>query len=113
MFEKNNNKIINPKLFIKNELNTYLNNFNNSSILSENNLNNINQINNLKLSNKRDLININKKVVNSYQDKKNVKEKFIKYRNINLPIEAKKKINSKYDNETYLTLNNYNKKNFI
>ena len=113
LFEKNNNKNINPKLFIKNELNTYLNNFNNSSILSENNLNNINQINNLKLSNKRDLININKKVVNSYQDKKNVKEKFIKYRNINLPIESKKKINSKYNNETYLTLNNYNKKNFI
>ena len=107
---KKDKNLINPKLARKMELNSICKNYNNSYIIPESALTNANKINNLSSNHQKYFININDTIVNSHKNKKPTKN--IKFRNINITSKTNKKLYTKYNNESYLTLNNTNiKKN--
>ena len=112
LFNKKGKNIINQNLYKKNVLNTntFSKNYNNSYIISEKSLNHTNKINNINSTHKKYFININDKIMNSYKDKKI--EKNIKFLDLNLPQKTNGKIYTKYNNQSYLTLNNYNNNKF-
>ena len=56
-------------------------------------------------------ININDYIANPHKDKKTTKN--IKFRNINITNKTNKKLFTKYNNESYLTLNNTTNKNDV
>ena len=109
LFNKKDKNILNPKLYKKNELNINSKNYNNSCSITENTLITPIKLNNLKSLQKKYFININDNIEGSHKDKK--KSKNIKFRNLNIPIKTAEKINTKYNNESYLTLNNYTNNN--
>ena len=103
--------ILNHKLNKKFELNSINKNYNNSYIISENPLTSPNKINNLTSNHQKFFININDYIANPHKDKKTTKN--IKFRNINITNKTNKKLFTKYNNESYLTLNNTTNKKYI
>ena len=103
--------ILNHKLNKKFELNSINKNYNNSYIISENTLTNANKINNLTSNHQKFFLNINDYIANPHKDKKTTKN--IKFRNINITNKTNKKLFTKYNNESYLTLNNTTNKKYI
>ena len=107
---KNGKNILKAKnnLLMENILNKNNTNTNTSTHINTNA--NVNKVYNIKSTNKKYCVNINDDFLNVCVDKKS--QKNIKFLNINLANKIKKNIYTKFNNQSYLTLNNNDNINY-